>query len=145
MPYRSFRDPEGMEWEAWDVLPQREERRTAERRAEMGPADLTFDRRRGLERRLLGLRRSSELAEGWLCFQSGAAKRRLWPIPADWPRCDDARLLAYRDAARPVRRASGRPNPSDRHPATTRARPGLDAPAELPGAAPAPRSSPTPA
>lgn len=114
MPYRSFRDAEGTEWEAWDVVPRREERRQAERRAEHVVADMTLDRRRGMERRLLLSRRSMEYDGGWLCFQSGATKRRLWPIPADWPRCDDARLLAYRDEARPVRRPSGRPEPADR-------------------------------
>lgn len=114
MPYRSFRDADGMEWEAWDVVPRRDERRTAERRAASGGGDPSFDRRRGMERRLLGTRRAPELEAGWLCFQADGVKRRLWPIPADWPRCDDARLLAYRDEANPVRRTSGRPQPGGR-------------------------------
>lgn len=116
MPYRSFRDAEGREWEAWDVVPQLGERRVAERRGAAPEAQPAFDRRRGLERRLIGTRRDPGLAQGWLCFETRSGKRRLWPIPTDWPRCDESRLVEYFLAARPVRRPSGRPQPGARRP-----------------------------
>ena len=40
-----------------------------------------------------------ELASGWLCFQSEAAKRRLVGIPDQWERMDDNALMSLMTAA----------------------------------------------
>ena len=54
---------------------------------------------------LLGRRAAAlGLEHGWLCFERDGEKRRLAPIPADWPRCDDARLAEHCRAAEPARR-----------------------------------------
>ena len=107
MAYRSFRDAEGTEWEAWDVLPRLFERRLAERRqdVESGPIP---ERRARAERRLQRNRRATlaGLERGWLCFEAGEEKRRLTPIPMDWPRCDESRLRHYCREARPIQRVA---------------------------------------
>ena len=107
MAYRSFRDSSGTEWEAWDVVPRLVERRLEERRRAARPISFA-ERRRAIERRVISGRRVAltGLEQGWLCFDAHVEKRRLAPIPADWPHCDDACLEAYCRAARPVRRAS---------------------------------------
>jgi hypothetical protein len=105
MSYRSFRDSAGVEWEAWDVIPQLAERRVAERRGNRQPIAFR-DRRRG-ERRIIGVPRTvlaGGLAGGWLCFVGAEEKRRLIPIPDDWTRCPQSQLEAYCQMARPVRR-----------------------------------------
>ena len=105
MAYRKFRDADGLEWEAWDVVPRLTERRLAQRRAKAQAAD-ALDRRHQMERRMLLGRRAAALGleHGWLCFERADEKRRLAPIPADWPRCDDARLAEHCRAAEPARR-----------------------------------------
>ena len=40
-----------------------------------------------------------ELASGWLCFQSDAAKRRLVGIPAQWEQMEDGALMSLMTAA----------------------------------------------
>jgi hypothetical protein len=40
-----------------------------------------------------------ELASGWLCFQSDAAKRRLVGIPERWEQLDDSALMSLMTAA----------------------------------------------
>ena len=40
-----------------------------------------------------------ELASGWLCFQSDAAKRRLVGIPAQWEQLEDDALMSLMTAA----------------------------------------------
>ena len=40
-----------------------------------------------------------ELASGWLCFQSDAAKRRLVGIPEQWEQLDDGALMSLMTAA----------------------------------------------
>lgn len=63
MAYREFTDGEGRGWRAWDTRPQ----------STMGVAP--------------------ELADGWLCFESEAEKRRLAPIPEDWQALPEERLV----------------------------------------------------
>jgi hypothetical protein len=58
---------------------------------------------------------------GWLCFDSGAEKRRLSPIPDNWQRLDDEqmeRLVDSAERARSRRARSGGDEPSspDSHP-----------------------------
>jgi hypothetical protein len=112
MGYRSFKDSTGVEWDAWDVVPQLGERRVEDRRRTRQPIAFR-DRRRG-ERRIVASPRAvlaSGLSSGWLCFEGAAQKRRLSPIPDDWARCADAQLEEYCRMARPVRR----PAEIDRH------------------------------
>lgn len=107
MGYRSFKDTTGVDWHAWDVVPQLAERRVADRRQQR--QKLAFRDRRRAERRIMGGRRSvlsAALAGGWLCFEGPTEKRRLSPIPGDWSRCPDQQLQEYCRMARPVRRSS---------------------------------------
>jgi hypothetical protein len=111
MPYRIFQDSTGNEWQVWDVVPQLTERRRgeADRRVEIAP--VAFADRRRDERRLSYAHRAvlrGAYAHGWLCFDNGAAKRRLSPIPPDWTTCDDDTLEAYLRAGDPVKQ--GRPS-----------------------------------
>jgi hypothetical protein len=107
MGYRVFKDSQGTEWQAWDVVPQLSERRVGERRRKRLPPPGT--ERRSLERRLVNGRRpvlSAGLDGGWLCFEARVEKRRLTPIPSDWQRCGEERLEQYLRAAKPAMRAS---------------------------------------
>jgi hypothetical protein len=45
-----------------------------------------------------------EFGNGWLCFDSHAAKRRLTPIPEGWRESSDAHLLGLLAEAKPVNR-----------------------------------------
>lgn len=89
MAFRTFRDPEGREWQVWDVVPSREVE-GGSRRHHYLPA---------------------EMAAGWLCFEAADQKRRLTPFPSDWEQRDDAAIHALCLAAQPValrkRSASG--------------------------------------
>lgn len=80
MSSRSFVDPDGVAWLAWEVIP-----------GQHGEPD---DVRRHLP---------SGMAEGWLCFQSELGKRRLAPIPPRWRQRSDAELWMYCRVAEPVR------------------------------------------
>jgi len=96
MAYRVFRDSRGVEWQAWDVVPQLTERRALERRTQRAP--VAQDRRRPSDRRLISGRRpylNAGLDGGWLCFEANVEKRRLAPIPSDWQRCPDSQLESY--------------------------------------------------
>ena len=106
MGYRSFTDSTGLEWEAFDVVPQLGERRVDDRRQARRP--IAFRDRRMSERRIVMSRRAvltAGLSGGWLCFEGRTEKRRLSPIPDDWARCPEAQLEAYCRSARPVRRS----------------------------------------
>jgi hypothetical protein len=107
MGYRSFKDSAGVEWDAWDVVPQLAERRVEHRRQVRERIDFRDRRRR--DRRVVSSRRAvmaPGLTSGWLCFEGAREKRRLSPIPADWARCGDARLEEYCREAKPVRRST---------------------------------------
>lgn len=106
MTARSFRDTAGVEWVVWAVHPQFSERRSrVERRSgrdrRVDPARPGAggrpDRRALTDRRVT--RRPSVFLpgyeQGWLCFEGGADRRRLAPIPAGWEDCDAAALEAY--------------------------------------------------
>jgi hypothetical protein len=77
MPHRTFRDEQGREWEAWEVVPTAVERRMARD----GRSAADQDRRKVQETRVLV---PEDLQFGWLAFQSGTDRRRLAPIPGDW-------------------------------------------------------------
>ena len=80
MAYRTFVDPDGQEWQVWDVLPSRE--------SDPGSRALAY--------------LPSEMAEGWLCFEAGDQKRRLTPLPAGWEEADDAMIAALLRASSPA-------------------------------------------
>ena len=102
MPYRTFIDSAGAEWQVWDIVPRNHERRTTEkldRRVEVIPISFA-DRRLPENRRALagGARRAylrGSYAHGWLCFETRQEKRRLSPIPQDWTTCSADDLEAY--------------------------------------------------
>jgi hypothetical protein len=77
---REFTDSEGHEWRVWDVNPLLQDR--------LVPS--------GKKRRFV------RIPQPWLCFESGADRRRLTPIPADWQTCDVARLQDLCDQAESV-------------------------------------------
>lgn len=102
MPYRTFDDSTGMEWQVWDIVPRLTERRLGEqdRRSEIVP--IAFADRRRDERRMSSFRRAvlrGAYAHGWLCFDNGEDKRRLSPIPPDWTTCSEADLETYLGSA----------------------------------------------
>jgi hypothetical protein len=108
MGYRIFRDSQGTEWQAWDVVPQLTERREIERRVQSAPVEHA-DRRREPDRRIIKGRRpglTAGLDGGWLCFENAREKRRLTPIPADWIRCPAEALERYLQAAKRAPRPS---------------------------------------
>jgi hypothetical protein len=80
MASRTFRDPDGRVWEAWDVY----------------PGQHTSDAHEA-SRHLLG-----RMADGWLCFRRQDEKRRLTPVPAGWQDREDAELWELCGQARPV-------------------------------------------
>ena len=107
MAYRVFIDSNGVEWQAWDVLPKGVERRIGNRR--VCPEPVAFDDRRRVERRQVNGRwtpLTSGLRDGWLCFDGDGTRRRLMPIPANWEFCGQPELEAYCRSAKPVRLSS---------------------------------------
>ena|SRR6476620_4242112 len=85
MSMRVFRDPDGREWQVWDVVPGRELEPGSHRNHYLPP----------------------EMADGWLCFEAADQKRRLTPFPADWEQKDDDFIHSLCRSAEPVvRRAS---------------------------------------
>lgn len=108
MALRTFLDSAGNEWLAFDVVPRADERRRFDRRSP-DEARSDVEDRRDLDRRLTVGGRSllaSSVSDGWLCFERGADRRRLCPIPENWNRLSDAELEAHCQSARPVRRVS---------------------------------------
>lgn len=101
MPYRTFEDSAGTEWEVWDIVPRLSERRTGivvDRRVEVKPisfADRRREQRRVPQAPVARARLRGTYAQGWLCFESDAEKRRLSPIPDDWTTCDERQLEEY--------------------------------------------------
>ena len=106
MPYRTFVDTTGIEWQVWDIVPKLSERRSdasTDRRMEIVP--IQFADRRADGRRLTQSRRAvlrGSYAQGWLCFESSKEKRRLSPIPNDWTTCSEELLEVYARHAQSV-------------------------------------------
>ena len=108
MPYRTFIDSTGAEWQVWDIVPRLSERRTperTERRVAIIPIAFA-DRRSGSDQRRPTQARRAVLrgsyAQGWLCFDNSREKRRLTPIPGDWTTCSEQLLEVYARHAEPV-------------------------------------------
>ncbi|MBB4638539.1 hypothetical protein [Longimicrobium terrae] len=93
---RQFRDADGAEWVAWEVIPVNAS--LLERRG-ISPAG--GEEYAGPDRRGEG---SRTLKEGWLAFESGDRKRRLAPVPPGWQECSEEDLRALLARAAPVRR-----------------------------------------
>jgi hypothetical protein len=107
--YRTFLDSGSRRWEVWLVTPAAAERRKADRRAASGDKEglaEDLERRRTPERRRLPFHRSvavaSEFSQGWLCFETEGAKRRLAPVPAGWQEAGPDRLSTWLHAAKRV-------------------------------------------
>ena len=66
MALREFTDPEGTQWQVYDVVPTS-------------------------AARLL----TPDIQEGWIVFESATQKIRLIPPPSDWETCPEDQLLAY--------------------------------------------------
>lgn len=99
MPYRTFLDSAGTEWQVWDIVPRHTERRNSDNRdRRVEKRVIPFPDRRSESRRLADTRRAvlrGTYAFGWLCFESHREKRRLSPIPHDWTACSDELLEDY--------------------------------------------------
>ena len=83
--HQCFTDSLGRQWDVWDVVPSRVERRRAEGTWEWGGVE----RRTRLEHRA---RIGERWAHGWLAFESDGEKRRLAPVPRDWHKLTAAEL-----------------------------------------------------
>ena len=108
MGFRSFTDTQGVEWQAWDILPKLADRRTIVDRR-IAQVSVERERRMAQTRRLLANGRvalGNGLHAGWLCFETKTEKRRLAPIPSDWLRCAVATLESYLAMAVPAARIS---------------------------------------
>lgn len=80
MPSRSFTGPDGVAWQAWDVIPGEHYSDNARRHL---PEDM---------------------ADGWLCFESESEKRRLREIPENWAESTEDDLRRLCNSAEPVQR-----------------------------------------
>jgi hypothetical protein len=108
MPYRTFVDSTGTDWQVWDIVPRLNERRNSDDDRRVQETVISFADRRREGRRLTQARRSvlrGSYAQGWLCFDNEKEKRRLCPIPRDWTTCSDELLEVYARHAERVSRS----------------------------------------
>jgi hypothetical protein len=102
MPHRQFIDSKKTKWEVWDVEPSHAERR-------LSGGDRRRSGRTSGERRKVSdetrVRLHTNLAHGWLTFESKHDKRRLAPIPAGWEGFDAAQLEHLCEQARSIGRS----------------------------------------
>ena len=80
---RGFTDSTGVEWRVWEVSPSKTGDTSADHRSRSNLKDTAY-------------------ANGWLCFESPAEKRRLAPVPKGWEFRDQTHLEQMRDQAVPV-------------------------------------------
>lgn len=102
MAHREFIDDDGVQWQAWEVIPSSAERRSAGERR-FGGRDQRDRRMRQQPR----VKMEPGLAQGWLVFESPTEKRRLHPIPAGWSALSDAQLAALARTAPASIRGAG--------------------------------------
>jgi hypothetical protein len=97
MALREFTDSSGTLWRVWDVVPYEP------RILRAPPGRPRDDAAEGVA---TGTRRRAGhgLAEGWLCFENQAEKRRLAPVPAAWHTFGDPQLEVLLTGARRVKR-----------------------------------------
>jgi hypothetical protein len=103
MAHRTFVDSRGVQWQVWDVIPDRTGRRRGERRMTSEPVE--YERRTVKERRLLV---SPGLEAGWLAFDSPIERRRLYPVPEGWAAVSEKELEELMGQARIVPKSKGR-------------------------------------
>jgi hypothetical protein len=99
---REFKDPNGVHWRVWAVIPQTAERRRQPPSSEDPPV---IERRVRNEPRMV---LPADRGGGWLTFESETEKRRLSPIPPEWEVVDDARLAMLCQLATPTPRRPSR-------------------------------------
>jgi len=106
--FRRFTDKHGTDWEVWEVIPPRAERRRGERRTlpDRRQANRVNSRdRRSHARRLRTspgyVHMTPGFEHGWLCFTSGPAVRRLAPIPLNWVDAQSGQLELWANVASP--------------------------------------------
>lgn len=85
MAVRTFESPDGIAWTAWEVIP-----------GQVSEFRSTY-----------GSHLPRQMAEGWLCFDCGSEKRRLYPLPPNWADRTEAELWFLCRAAEPVRARAG--------------------------------------
>ncbi len=103
MAHREFTDAHGVQWQVWSVVPHAAERRDGPERR----VDVRGKRERRV-RQELRIRMASDLAQGWLVFESAHEKRRLRPIPDGWAERTDGELSALLIEAVPAPHTSRR-------------------------------------
>jgi len=103
MSYRRFTDSQGTPWRVWEVVPSPLCRRHGIRRIQV--VKIHHPERRTLAERRVDMRRSRlffpPTEPSWLCFEAGAERRRLRPVPERWWLEDDAGLERLCELARP--------------------------------------------
>lgn len=111
MSYRRFTDSQGTPWRVWEVVPSPVCRRYGMRRVQV--VKIHHPDRRKLSDRRVDMRRSRlyfpSTEPAWLCFEAGADRRRLRPVPDRWWLEDDAGLERLCELARPQTPAGARP------------------------------------
>jgi hypothetical protein len=100
MAFRTFTDSAGTEWQAYDVVPQADERRHYDRRS--SAEDVEGERRQDDRRVTVGRHSLLVNKQGWLAFESATERRRLSPIPENWERATNEELNGLLESATPV-------------------------------------------
>ena len=99
MAHRQFTDSAGRTWDVWDVHPTTASRTLAELYPHQSPEAIAGAPCHSV---------APGLADGWLCFELGAERRRLAPVPADWETLPPRELEQLRDCAARVARPGER-------------------------------------
>jgi hypothetical protein len=102
MTIRTFRDPNGIEWRVYTLVPKGLERRNRPDRRRGSDSSYTGPERRQQQDRRQRAREGPNsqpqawvlpgIQGGWLVFDSGAERRRLTPIPPGWETATEAEL-----------------------------------------------------
>lgn len=98
MAHRQFKDAHGRTWDAWSVIPERAERRSAN-------SEPDFDieeERRSREDPEFRVPLGERWTRGWIAFETKGEKRRLAPIPEAWDTLADGELAELCERAQLV-------------------------------------------